>query len=260
MTENTPQNGVCCIVAPPSNATAQQTPSDRATGHATNAQRISLKALAARHLSRNKPCNSRATEGEKSVQQTGEKSGHFVARVAGAFDAHQNPAFGLLEAAASRVYREVYRASESEVALAIDELRGYPHDSQAGLLRYFEGLLHTQREAQRSGNSAISQLPPELVHVALAVCKAYGDGEAAQAEMLADLAHYPSTQFPALIAHFRAKLAPVRCVDCAHSVIDAGIAQCRAGVESGLPTRGYWYTDPHVCPWYKSRDSPGAEK
>lgn len=80
MTENTPQNGVCCIVAPPSNATAQQTPPDRATGHATNAQRISLKALAARHLSRNGPCNSRATEGEKSVQQTGEKSCHKRAK------------------------------------------------------------------------------------------------------------------------------------------------------------------------------------
>lgn len=104
-------------------------------------------------------------------------------------------------------------------------------------------------------------LPPELVHVALAVCKAYGDGEAAQAEMLADLAHYPSTQFPALIAHFRAKLEPIRCVDCTHAVIDAGIAQCRAEVKSGLPTRGYWYTDPHVCPWhFKSRDSPDAEK
>lgn len=104
-------------------------------------------------------------------------------------------------------------------------------------------------------------LPPELVHVALAVCRACGDGKAHQAAMLEDLRHYPSTQFPALIAHFRAKLEPVRCVDCAHAVIDAGIAECRAGVKSGLPTRGYWYTDAHVCPWhFKSRDSPDAEK
>ena len=104
-------------------------------------------------------------------------------------------------------------------------------------------------------------LPPELVHVALAVCKAYGDGEAHQAAMLEDLRHYPSTQFPALLEYFRAKLEPVRCVDCIHADIDAGIAQCRAGVKSGLPTRGYWYTDPHVCPWhFKSRDSPNTEK
>lgn len=104
-------------------------------------------------------------------------------------------------------------------------------------------------------------LPPELVHVALAVCKAYGDGEAHQAEMLDDLRHYPPAQFPALMAHFRAKLELVRCVDCAHAVIDAGIAECRAGVESGLPTRGFWYTDPHVCPrHFKSRDSPDTKK
>ena len=147
------------------------------------------------------------------------------------------------------------------MALAIDELRGYPHDSQAGLLGYFEGLLHTQREAQRSGNPAISQLPPELVHVALAVCKAYGDGEAHQAAMLDDLRHYPSTQLPELLEYFRGRLEPIRCVDCSRAVIDAGIAQCRAGVQAGLPTRGYWYTDPHVCPWhFKSRDSPDAEK
>ena len=57
------------------------------------------------------------------------------------------------------------------------------------------------------------------------------------------------------------KLELVRCVDCTHAVIDAGIAQCQAGAKSGLPTRGYWYTDPHVCPWhFKSRDSPDAEK
>lgn len=104
-------------------------------------------------------------------------------------------------------------------------------------------------------------LPPELVHVALAVCRAYGDGEPHQAAMLEDLRHYPSTQFPALLEYFLGKLEPVRCVDCAHAVIDAGIAQCRAGVQAGLPTRGYWYTDPHVCPWhFKSRDSPDAEK
>lgn len=104
-------------------------------------------------------------------------------------------------------------------------------------------------------------LPPELVHVALAICKAYGDGDAHQAAMLEDLRHYPPAQFPALLEHFRAKLAPVRCVDCTYALIDAGIAQCRAGVESGLPIRGYFYTSPHVCPWhFKSRDSPNAEK
>lgn len=39
----------------------------------------------------------------------------------------------------------------------------------------------------------------------------------------------------------------VRCCDCTHADIHAGIASCRAGAESGLPIRGRWYTDRHPC-------------
>ena len=122
----------------------------------------------------------------------------------------------------------------------------------AGRLPDLEKALTVER--QQPGT-----LPADLTHAALAVCKAYGDGEAAQAAMLVDLRHYPPGQYPALTAHFRAKLRPVRCVDCAHADIDAGIAKCRAGVEAKLPTQGYWYTDAHVCPWhFQARDPPNT--
>lgn len=102
-----------------------------------------------------------------------------------------------------------------------------------------------------------SALPPELVCAALASCKAYGDSKAAQDELLEDLTLYPPEEYPALVEHFRSKLNKVRCVDCMHSDITAGIARCRAGVDSKLPIQGRWATDAHICPWhFKSRDSP----
>lgn len=39
----------------------------------------------------------------------------------------------------------------------------------------------------------------------------------------------------------------VRCCDCQHADVQAGIASCRAGVESGLPIQGFWATDRHLC-------------
>ena len=39
----------------------------------------------------------------------------------------------------------------------------------------------------------------------------------------------------------------VRCADCQHADVRAGIASCRAGVESGLPIQGFWATDRHLC-------------
>lgn len=44
----------------------------------------------------------------------------------------------------------------------------------------------------------------------------------------------------------------VRCADCAHADIHAGIASCRAGVESGLPIRGRWHSDRHPCESYQA--------
>ena len=39
----------------------------------------------------------------------------------------------------------------------------------------------------------------------------------------------------------------VRCCDCQHADVRAGIASCRAGVDSGLPIQGFWATDRHLC-------------
>ena len=106
-----------------------------------------------------------------------------------------------------------------------------------------------------------SALPPDLVHAALAACRAYGDGKAAQDELLEDLTHYPPEQYSEIAAHLRSRLNKVRCADCMHSGILAGIAKCRVGVESGLPISGRWATDLHICPWhFKSRDSPKKAK
>ena len=43
-----------------------------------------------------------------------------------------------------------------------------------------------------------------------------------------------------------------RCADCQHATISAGIARCGAGVESGLPIRGRWYSDRHACDSYQA--------
>lgn len=44
----------------------------------------------------------------------------------------------------------------------------------------------------------------------------------------------------------------VRCADCAHADVQAGIASCGAGMESGLPIRGRWYSDRHPCQSYQA--------
>ena len=44
----------------------------------------------------------------------------------------------------------------------------------------------------------------------------------------------------------------VRCCDCTHADIHAGIASCRAGVDSGLPIRGRWHSDRHPCESYQA--------
>lgn len=42
----------------------------------------------------------------------------------------------------------------------------------------------------------------------------------------------------------------VRCCDCVHANVKAGIARCGAGVDSGLPIAGYWHDDRHLCSAY----------
>jgi hypothetical protein len=47
-----------------------------------------------------------------------------------------------------------------------------------------------------------------------------------------------------------APMPMVRCCDCSKATIEAGIARCAAGVDSGLPIRGHWATDQHLCGSY----------
>ena len=44
----------------------------------------------------------------------------------------------------------------------------------------------------------------------------------------------------------------VRCFDCTHSRIERGVAKCLAGVDSGLPTGGWWATDRHHCEQFEA--------
>lgn len=39
----------------------------------------------------------------------------------------------------------------------------------------------------------------------------------------------------------------IRCADCQHATVEAGIARCGAGVDSGIPAGGWWATDRHMC-------------
>ena len=77
------ENTSGCAVAPPSNATAQPIPANRATGRATSTQPASLKALAVLALERNQPRNLRATDPEKPAQPEGAKNAFQVAQKIG---------------------------------------------------------------------------------------------------------------------------------------------------------------------------------
>ena len=45
----------------------------------------------------------------------------------------------------------------------------------------------------------------------------------------------------------------VRCADCQHATISAGIARCQAGVESGLPIQGFWAPARHLCAEFQGK-------
>ena len=74
------ENTSGCAVAPPSNATAQPTPTNRATGRATSTQPVSLKALAMLAIERNQPRNLHATEPQKTAQSEIPKNAFQVAQ------------------------------------------------------------------------------------------------------------------------------------------------------------------------------------
>lgn len=45
----------------------------------------------------------------------------------------------------------------------------------------------------------------------------------------------------------------VCCADCQNATIQAGIARCGAGVDSGMATGGWWATDSHLCSEFKEQ-------
>ena len=49
------------------------------------------------------------------------------------------------------------------------------------------------------------------------------------------------------IRQMNPKPKQVRCVDCRHASLNGGVAKCGVGVDSGLATGGFWYTDVHFC-------------
>ena len=74
--------------------------------------------------------------------------------------------------------------------------------------------------------------------------------------MLADIAQYPPGQWEWLETYLNEtsihmdmeRIPPmVRCCDCSKATIEAGIARCSAGVDSGLPAGGFWHDDRHLC-------------
>lgn len=112
-----------------------------------------------------------------------------------------------------------------------------------------------------------AELPKDLVEAATHYCvELHGDGPEGVQAMLDDLRHYPSSDWPWLINHFRQQLgampiwafrppassSSVRCIDCHHAIPTehSAIMDCGLGLPSGLPIRGRWSTDSHFCTGY----------
>ena len=107
-----------------------------------------------------------------------------------------------------------------------------------------------------------SIVPAELIEAATRCCvEIHGDGADAVAAMLAELAEYPASAWPAQVTHFMAQLPTeppatvITCAGCVHSVATShpAILACAAGAESGLPIGGHWHTDRHYCPEFIDR-------
>jgi len=230
-TENTPQKPVCCAVALPRGATAQQPPFTSATGRATGAQRISLKALASEHLKRNNQRNESATEGQKGAQQTGEKTGHFVAqdRAPVALDLQKK-----LHDAATRVCREIHGDDDHAVKQMLDDLKHAPESDLVALIDHFERQLPP---------------PPEPGYRRITVMAAgyQFDVDMPEAKAIIFLEEDDFGQMT------HKPPATHSCSECIHATITSGIARCGAGVDSGIPSGGWWATDRHLCGQFEER-------
>jgi len=115
---------------------------------------------------------------------------------------------------------------------------------------------------QAGPHVAIEQLPERLVAAATRVCRElHGDPDESVQTMMEDLCWNDPKDWDALTAHFEGQLPPppetalVRCSGCAHAEYrnHPSIAFCRAGVESGNPTGGWWATDSHLCTQHTPR-------
>jgi hypothetical protein len=230
-TETTPQKPDCCAVALLGGATAQQPPFSSATGRATGAQRISLKALASKHLKRNNPRNEGATVGQKAVQQTGEKTGHFVAHRCApvALDLRAK-----LHEAATRVCREIHGDDDQAVEQMLDDLKHTPNSDWVALIDHFERQLPP---------------PPEPGYRRITVKAAGYQFDVDMPEEKAQV-FLEEDDFDRLTARGP---APVCCADCDHATVTNGIASCGAGEDSGLATGGRWATDRHQCGNFEGR-------
>jgi hypothetical protein len=102
-------------------------------------------------------------------------------------------------------------------------------------------------------------LPPSLIRAALHLCDSYKDTPEQIEQMFNDIAKHPPEQWEWLESYLNEtsvrmdleRIPPmVRCSDCAHATIDAGIARCSECVDSGLPIGGFWHDDRHLCSAY----------
>ena len=111
----------------------------------------------------------------------------------------------------------------------------------------------------------IEQLPARLVSAAIRACREiHQDTEEAVQEMLADLTWNDPADWDVLIDHFEQQLPPpppmvmamVTCSGCRHAAPSPhhpGIVHCKAGVESGAATAGWFDTDRHPCDKWEVR-------
>jgi hypothetical protein len=132
-----------------------------------------------------------------------------------------------------------------------------------------ESLLPISRisEISKPGRFANSKIPRSLEIAAIALCDSYRYSPSQRAQMLADLDSFSPESWAWLEQYFIETsvrmdmerinaLELVTCAGCAHATVEAGIARCKAGVDSGLPIRGYWATDRHLCHRYQNTDVP----
>lgn len=156
---------------------------------------------------------------------------------------------------------------ESLKALAIKRLQRNKARNESAT----KGEILTQQKADKpadllhgfdSQNSPhiTDKIPARLIDAATRVCtELWNDPPEAVQEMMEDLCWNDPKDWEVLILHFEAQLPPtqpqaipalVTCSGCSHAAPSPhhpGIIHCKAGVESGAATDGWFDTDRHLC-------------